>query len=256
MSSWVSKSFDLVARGDYLDRLSVIYDEPAIRAGKLSKASREQLVEAWGAGDRQRVFEVLLSLERRPFNDPFFGMLVCSRELMLTNPKTMDRLWQKLERLEIDKIVENIEAPPEFNRQMGSLFSRWLKGKFQFVKDEKEFLSSQSGTCFLQASGKKLKQVANQLDFATAKEPDLVVRVGKKFLIGEAKFFGSEGGNQNRGFDDAMKMLAIQSRKVSGIAVIDGIPWIRGSGQMSDKVQHRSDFVLSALLLDDFLASL
>ncbi|MCH7472310.1 hypothetical protein IIA79_05095 [bacterium] len=67
---------------------------------------------------------------------------------------------------------------------------------------------------------------------------------------------GTEGGNQNRAFENAMKLLSLTSQHVTTVAVIDGIPWIRGSGKMSNMLENHPGNVVTALLLKDFLADL
>lgn len=73
-------------------------------------------------------------------------------------------------------------------------------------------------------------------------------------MIGEAKFIGSEGGNQNRGFEDAISLASRSCRTAITVAVLDGIVWIPNSGQMARRLGNFSGNALTALLLDDFFA--
>ena len=108
---------------------------------------------------------------------------------------------------------------------------------------------------FLHTSGEKLRQFANMQGCGLQKQPDFVVKVNDRYVVGEAKFIGTEGGNQNRAFDDALKLASSSFKKVATVAVLDGIVWIPDSGQMAKRLCNFGGNALTALLLDDFLAS-
>ena len=71
--------------------------------------------------------------------------------------------------------------------------------------------------------------------------------------VGEAIFLSSLGGNQGRGFDDAIKLAANPSGRAYKAALIDGVVWIEGGSQEYKKIEHTNFYILSALLLEEFL---
>jgi len=70
------------------------------------------------------------------------------------------------------------------------------------------------GIAFLQGSDAQLKDFANTvLDCDLDKGPDFLTKVGKRYMIGEAKFLTDYGGHQNAQFEDALRLL--RSKKVA-----------------------------------------
>ncbi len=76
------------------------------------------------------------------------------------------------------------------------------------------------------------------------------------------KFLSSLGGNQGRGFDDAIKLASGTAGNADKVAVIDGVLWIQGGSHEFKNIEHSNVCALSALLLSegsygkDFLKSL
>jgi len=155
----------------------------------------------------------------------------------------------------ITEVVKGLEEPKQFNRQMGQLFRKWITSNYSSAKDENSFINSNL-LIFLDASGEKLRQFANQIGCGLQKQPDFVAKHKNRYIVGEAKFIGTEGGNQNRAFDDALNLASRSYPRAVTVAVLDGIIWLPDSGQMSRRLNNFSGNALTALLLDDFLSSL
>jgi hypothetical protein len=124
------------------------------------------------------------------------------------------------------------------------------------IKDAQEFQNSAQRIVFLDASGRRLRDFANRLGCGLQKQPDFIAKSNGKYVVGEAKFIGTEGGNQNRGFDDALLLASRASSGAITSAILDGIIWIPESGQMSRRLANFPGNALTALLLDDFLNSI
>ncbi|MCH7472309.1 hypothetical protein IIA79_05090 [bacterium] len=181
--TWAQRSFELVEQGGYLDRLSEVYNEPAIEARPLRPEQREQIVKAHREEDVYSLFISLLRLKRFPFNDPFIGVLRENAGQLKTNPRTIERLKAKLRSMQLDEMLKKIEAPPEFNRQMGPLFNQWLQATFHFVESKEHLRSAQNDIVFYKRGGKKLKELANSLDLATDKQPDFIAKVRGRYIV-------------------------------------------------------------------------
>ena len=156
----------------------------------------------------------------------------------------------------LENVVKGLEEPKQFNRQMGALFRNWLRKKYPCIQGPTAFKSSSQPLIFLDVAGEQLRQFANQIGCGLQKQPDFVAKAQGRYVVGEAKFIGTEGGNQNRGFDDAIKLASSSFKEAVTVAILEGIVWIPNSGQMSKRLANFGGNALTALLLDDFLASL
>jgi len=255
MKTWVSRSFALVKKGGYLDKLTEIYPPPPPTPRSLSKEDYKAIEKAFRGGDDCGLLQTLLEMKKFPFNDPYVSFLRQSPREIKLNPKTAKRICDRLRQMGMDGVVAELEEPPEFNRQMGAMFSHWLHQKFPFVQDADKLIESKERVIFLDGSGERLRQFANEIGCGIQKQPDFIAHCRKKLVIGEAKFIGTEGGNQNRAFEDAMKLASSSFKEAVTVAVLDGIVWIPDSGQMSRKLANFSGNALTALLLDDFISS-
>lgn len=155
-----------------------------------------------------------------------------------------------------DEMIKGIEEPKEFNRQIGTLFGKWLNKIGYPILSPEEF-EDYKGTALLKGSDKELKDYANEkLGCRLKKEPDLLSRVGKTYVVGEAKFLTDTGGHQNAQFADAMALLKNQTGKATRVAILDGVVWIEGGSKMYREVKRLAKSALTALLLKEFLESL
>jgi hypothetical protein len=99
------------------------------------------------------------------------------------------------------------------------------------------------------------------LGYSRNKGLDFVARFNGKYVIGEAKFVSSEGGNQNKSFDDADQTLIAEmvgNANAVKIAILDGVIYIKSKKKMYTAITstHSELNVMSALVLRDFLYQL
>lgn len=216
MTTWVDKSFTLVGMGGYLDKLADIYSAPTPTPQTLTKSTGEKVRAALKQQDDYKLIKTLLGLKRFPFNDPYVSFLRKDTAEIYRNPKTVKRICNRLREMGLDNVIKGLEEPKQFNRQMGAMFSNWLKSKYRFTGDTSAFQKSKESPILLQANGEELRQFANSaLGCGLQKQPDFIVKTKGRYVVGEAKFIGTEGGNQNRGFEDALNLasrLKTQSR--------------------------------------------
>lgn len=59
MTTWVEKSFRLVSKGGYLDKISEIYEHPTTSNRKLSDEDHEKIRKAMNSEDEQ-MLEIML----------------------------------------------------------------------------------------------------------------------------------------------------------------------------------------------------
>lgn len=255
MATWTSNSFAFVSTGGYLDKLATVYPAPTPTPQSISTAQYKVLQTAINQPDDIQLLKVLLPLPRFPFNDPFVSYLRQNPKDISTNPLTVKRICDRLRDMGLENVVKGLEEPKQFNRQMGALFRNWLRKEYPHTQYAANFQTSTTPLIFLDVGGEKLRQFANGIGCGLQKQPDFVAKTNGKYVVGEAKFIGTEGGNQNRGFDDAISLASSSYKQAITVAILDGIIWIPNSGQMSKRLANFGGNALTALLLDDFLKS-
>ncbi len=162
-----------------------------------------------------------------------------------------------------EETVIRLESAPKLNTQMGPMFTNWLRRSFQLLEID-EFIDSSDGIFILDSSEEIGKNfINNELKQNLEKRPDIVAKVNKTYVIGEAKWIGCSGGNQNKQVVEVINFCRNQRGDVRRIGVIDGYPWAvyKADGNLiNDKicvqVQESEYNLISALLLNDYLESL
>ena len=254
MDRWARKTARLAKESDYLDQLQEIYPVSP-KARVVSAAIIRKVKKAFEEKDKGALLKALLKLERFPYKESYTAFFRADPTAMQRNPRTVDRICNLLFGMGWKKVEEGIRAPKDANTQRGNEFKRWTRAHFRFVK-RAAFEASRRGVVFLDASDTDLRNFANSvLDAALKKRPDFVAKVGVTYVIGEAKFVASGGGNQNAGFLDATSVAGHPSGRAIKAAVLDGVVWIRGSS-FYKTIEASNLHIFSALLLKNFLASL
>ena len=161
-----------------------------------------------------------------------------------------------------EETVIRLESAPKLNTQMGPMFTNWLRNNFKLLSVEK-FRDSTEGIFILNSSEEVGKAFINkELHQDLRKRPDLVAKVNTTYIVGEAKWIGSPGGNQNKQVVEVIDLCKNQRRNVIRVGIIDGFPWaVRKSDGtiINDKtcvqVQECEYDIISALLLEEYLNS-
>lgn len=199
----------------------------------------------------------LLRFEKFPIKDPYVAYLKRSHSAIDLNPETVRRIAETLYGIGFEEMIEGIEEPKEFNRQIGTLFRRFLPQLGYPVVGPGQFRESNEGILILAGSDADLKSFAIEyLGYDVDKGLDVVAKVNSTYVIGEAKFLTDFGGHQNAQFRDALALLEEYEGNARAIAILDGVVWIRGGHKMFRTVTAQEKPVLSALLLKAFLESL
>jgi len=255
VSTWVERSFALVDEGGYLDRMAEIYP-PALPGGRQIAQARLDMVRvALEEPDDRVLLRTVLQFRRFPFNHPYVSFLRQSPQEILRNPVVVGVICRRLRDMGVEGVLDGLQKPKELNRQMGPMFSTWLQRQYPFSPNPDLFQASLEAVVFLGGSGEMLRRFANNIGCGI-KQPDFLARVGGRYVVGEAKWVGTGGGNQDRGFEDALRLASASFPRAVTVAVLDGIVWVRGRGGQSRRLANFSGNALSALLLADFLESL
>ncbi|GAI07950.1 unnamed protein product [marine sediment metagenome] len=256
MNEWVRKSIETANVHGYLDRLHEVYPVTWQAAREIPPEIKEEFWDAYSHKNNLRLMRSLLSLDKFPIKDPYVAFLRKRDFFLEYNPQTVKRIVEHLYSMGFELIVKGIEEPKEFNRQIGPLFKRWVPTLGYPFLAELEF-GQYEGIAFLQGSNGELMNYANTaLGCNLNKGPDLLVKAGKHYVLGEAKFLTDYGGHQNAQFADALNLLRGKEGNAIRIAILDGVVWIKDSTKMYRTVCQLEQVALSSLLLKDFLEEL
>ena len=252
MNEWAQKTLKIVEKEDYLDKLQKVYPhEDAPR--EIDHQSLEEIRNAFQDKNNDVLIKKLLDLPKFPYKDSYVGFLRTDREAIKRNPETVKRICDTLYQMGINGVIDGISKPKEANTRRGQQFTNWLKKKFEFVNTG-YFEKSKKGILVLDVNEKEARDFCNKvLGAGISKRPDLVAKSGAEYIIGEAKFLSSSGGNQGRAFDDGMKLAANPSGKAHKIFILDGIHWIESGSEQFNQIQFGNAAILSVLLLGKYL---
>lgn len=262
LNEWVLSSIRLFETTAYLDELLEIYPLETAVPTHLEQKLKRRIISAHQSRRTDELIAILQEEVKFPYDEPLAYLIKEVQNCLQSNPKQIKRIANTLYAMTADELVVRLESAPKLNTQMGPMFTNWLRGKFQLLNID-DFESSSEGVYVLSSSEEEGKYfVNNTLNQDLRKRPDLVAKVNETYIIGEAKWIGRSGGNQNNQVRDVLDFCKDQRGNVIRVGIIDGFPWatrkINGS-IISDKVnvlvQEFPYDIVSALLLEDYLES-
>lgn len=255
MNQWSSHTLNLVTSQNYLDRLQKIYPHEEGERN-VDETTLNGIKKAFENEDDINLLNKLLDLEKFPYKDSYVGFLRKDRTAIARNPKTMERISNRLYRMGIENVIEGVTQPKEANTRRGNQFTDWVKKKFELVKI-KQFQASSKGIVILDATELEARNFCNtEMGIGISKRPDLVAKSGKHYVVGEAKFLSSTGGNQGRAFDDGMALADKSTGRAHKVFILDGIHWIERGSEQYKRIEYGTAAVFSALLLKEFLENI
>ena len=258
MNIWVERSVALANETDYLDRLEEIYPVPINPIRTVSDETKNILRTAYDGKDDRMLLKLLLESDKFPIKDTYVAFLRKKKGTFIDlNPKTVQRIAQRIRSIPFEEVIEGIEEPKEANRQMGEMFGTWVpKIGLPLLKLD-DFKKFGGRIAILNENDNVLRRFADDvLGCALEKNPDFIAKAFEKYIVGEAKFLTDSGGHQINQFRDALTLLNGQKGAAIRIAILDGVVWIRGRSDMYKTILKQSNNALSALLLKDFLNSI
>lgn len=265
MNIWTNKSIELANQRDYLDQLFKVYPMANNLKRELSDETADELNKIFEEKNNVKLITLLLEQELFPVKDSYVAYLRRDKSAIKRNPRTIDRLAGMVYEMGMEETVFNMTLPKETNRQIGPLFSNWLRKGSLGVKttqDPEEFLNYEDNIIF-EASDNAMQEFATtHLGYRHNKGLDFIAKFNNKYIIGEAKFLTDFGGHQNAQLADALNVIRSTfvdtEKEVIKIAVLDGVLYIPNKGKMHKALLEADDdeVIISALLLRDFLYSL
>ncbi len=259
MNYFTQQSIELANQRNYLDLLFNVYPLSPDTIREIPKDIWSSVEYNFNNRNNVELFKNLLSLDLFPIKDGYVPFFRLDKDAVYRNPETVNRICGRIYEQGLDKIYEKCTQPKETNRQMGSLFSRWVKsgvlGTMPVV--EEVFISSNNNAILLGSDAALADFARRKLGYTRDKGLDFLARFNGKYIIGEAKFISDEGGHQNDQFLDAMATLQTPvNEDVIPIAILDGVLYIESKKKMFRAVTSKDVNVMSSLLLRDFLYSI
>ena len=257
---WVAKSIVLATTTNYLDEILKIYPFNVATPQRLREPLRTKVIRAHSARDTEELIRLLKLITKFPYEDPVWYMLKNIKDCHDSNPRQIERIAESLYSMTAEETVIRLEAAPKINTQIGPMFTNWLRSNFS-VLSLNEFERSVNGVHILGESEEVGKQfVQDELDQPLPKRPDLIAKVDTTYVIGEAKWIGQSGGNQEKQVKEVNRFCENQRDRIRRIGIVDGFPWsvYRCNGKLINdkvavKVQESNYDIITALLLKEYL---
>ena len=262
LNEWVQQSIALFETTAYLDNLLEIYPLETAVPIHLEQRLKRRIISAHQGRRTEELISILQGEVKFPYDEPLAYLIKEVENCLQSNPKQITRIANTLYAMTADELVVRLESAPKLNTQMGPMFTNWLRNQFELLRIA-DFENATEGIYVLSSSEEEGKTFVNEtLNQDLRKRPDLVAKVNETYIIGEAKWIGRSGGNQNNQVRDVLDFCRDQRGEVLRVGIIDGFPWatrkINGS-VINDKVnvlvQEFPYDILSALLLEDYLNS-
>jgi len=260
LNGWVLKSIELFENTPYLDDLLEVYPLETAVPNHLEQRLKRRIILAHQGRRTADLIDILQGEVKFPYDEPLSFLIKEVKDCKDANPQQINRIAKTLYAMTADELVVRLESAPKINQQMGPMFTNWLRTKFELLNIE-DFQRSTNGIFVLSSSEEDGKNFVNDvLNQDLRKRPDLVAKVNETYIVGEAKWIGRSGGNQNNQVRDVLDFCRDQRGDVIRIGIIDGFPWATrkiNNSIINDKVnvlvQEFPYDLLSALLLEDYL---
>lgn len=265
MNIWIEKSIELANQKDYLDQLFKVYPMANNLKRELEESTIKKIKESFEKNNNGELIKLFLEQELFPIKDSYVAYLRKDKTAIERNPNTINRLAGMVYEMGLEETIFNMTLPKETNRQIGPLFSNWIKKGSLGIKitsDTNEFLKIE-GNCIFEGSDNMMEKLAKEhLGYQHNKGLDFIAKIDKKYIIGEAKFLTDFGGHQNTQLADALNVIRSEfvdvGKEIIKIAILDGVLYIPNKGKMHQQLldTKEDEIIISALFLRDFLYSL
>ena len=262
LNEWVLKSIELFETTPYLDNILDVYPLQTAIPERLDAQLRRRIISAHQARRTNELIDILKNEVKFPYDEPLWYLIKNIDGCLQNNPQQIQRIADSLYAMTPEETVIRLESAPKLNTQMGPMFTNWLRNNFDLLELD-DFRNSNEGIVVLQSSEEIGKTFVNsELRQNLEKRPHLVAKVNDTYIVGEAKWIGSPGGNQNKQVVEVINLCRNQRGNVIRVGIIDGFPWAikKSNGEIiNDKtcvqVQESEYDILSALLLREYLES-
>lgn len=263
LNQWVQRSINYFNNQSYIDDISEVYNYGVAEPQRIESGLRRRILSAHNDRNDEELITLLRELNKFPYDEPFWYLLQEIDGFIENNPNQVNRIALSLYNMSGEELLAKIESSPKLNQQTGPMFNNWLVNKFNALNID-DFIQSEQGIHVLGGSEIEAKNfLEDQLNQNVDKRPDVVAKVNSTYIIGEAKWVGRSGGNQDKSVDEVLNFCSNVRGNVLRIGIIDGFVWMTctSSGRLTNlkscvKVQETHFNLISALILEDYFNSL
>lgn len=256
MNYWTQLSIEFANQRNYLDELFSVYSTIPDGIREIDETLWHTVEKSFHKKNNIDLLKALLDLDLFPIKDSYVAYLKRDNTAIDRNPNTINRLCGRLYEMGLDKIYEKCSEPKETNRQIGSLFRKWLNKGILGITPVglEDFIASNSNAILDAGDAEMMKFAKGHLNYTHNKGLDFVARFNRKYIIGESKFLTDFGGHQNAQFNDAISTVKTKV-DAKTIAILDGVLYINSKGKMYKTLTKEAEHynIMSALVLRDFL---
>jgi len=260
LNQWIRKSLELFQNTNYLDQILEVYPFQIAVPERLDASVRRNIIAAHSSRRTEDLINLLRGLTKFPYDEPIWFLIKNIENCALANPRQIHRIAETLYAMSAEETVLRLEAAPKLNTQMGPMFTGWLRRRFNLLHQE-AFEASTQGICILDVSEEIGRIYINTILHQNLdKRPDLIAKVNNQIIIGEAKWIGQSGGNQEKQVKEVVNFCKDQRGAIRRIGIVDGYPWSTyntNHRMINDKVvvniQESEYDILSSLLLEEYL---
>jgi hypothetical protein len=263
LNEWVRQSIDLFRNTNYLDQILEVYPFQIAAPERLDPGIRRRIIAAHQGRRTEELIEILNGLTKFPYEDPIWYLLKNIEGCIANNPRQIQRIAESLYSMTAEETVVRLEAAPKLNTQMGPMFNGWLRRNFNLLELD-AFQRSTRGVCILDSSEEVGKEFINDtLSQNLAKRPDLIAKVNRQIIIGEATFFASPDFKRGKEYHYVLDFVKNQRGLVRRIGLVDGFIWTDSLNSFNVDnileiitVQETEYNIFSCLLLEKYLKTL
>lgn len=270
MNKFKKKSIELANNGNYYDQLQNILDFPTNLPPNrdIDNDALEKLEQYYIDKDSINLLKELRKNKKFPIKHPLWRFLNIDDKLIELNPNVSQLLSNILfDKFEFSELIESITQPPEINQQLGNLFQNFLvKTDFGIEKINYVELNNsniQTDYILIGSDAELLLAAETHTGYKRTGEEskglDFFCFINNTFVIGEHKFCGDYGGNQDKSIKDGIhhtNAYTDPDKKVNKICLFDGVMWFESKKQMYRTITEnelKDKDVFSSIFLKDYL---
>ena len=270
MNKFTKKSIEIANKGNYYDQLQNILNFPLNLPPnrEVDNDSIKKLEQYYVEKDSKNLLKELRNFKKFPIKHPLWKFLDKDDKLIELNPEVSKLLSNILfNQFEFLELIESISQPPEINQQLGNLFQNFLVstdfGIEKINYDELNNSNLHTDYLLIGTDAELLLAAEAYTGYKRTGEEskglDFFCFINNTFVIGEHKFCGDYGGNQDKSIKDGIHHINAKTdpdKKVNKICLFDGVMWLERNNQMHRTITEnelKDQDVFSTIFLKDYL---
>ncbi len=130
LNHWALRSIELFENTPYLDNLLEVYPLESAVPIHLDEKLKRKIIGAHQSRRTNQLIGILQGEVKFPYDEPLAYLTKEVKDCLEANPEQMHRIANTLYAMTADELIVHLQAAPKLNTQMGPMFSKWLRAKF------------------------------------------------------------------------------------------------------------------------------